>query len=243
MPVFPIGDTSKLEKAFDTDCTGADSQSQHLFTTQLTNDQLIDRTFVPQFLHLNQFDSRFCQIFLIILIIIVIIGNQLIRLNNCLTNNSNNNISNNNNKRTDNKAIDKIWNNLSLNRFNKKNSFRDSTPMVEVDGRYNTVYNNMDNSEGYMEQEEEWEREGLLDPAWEKQQRKVTINYPFIYTFNSHQMFCLFCLFFFFFFFNFFFYAIIQMVCNFNASKLKQIISYLLFFFFILIMISFFFYC
>jgi hypothetical protein len=27
--------------------------------------------------------------------------------------------------------------------------------------------------EVYMEQEEEWEREGLLDPAWEKQQRKV----------------------------------------------------------------------
>ena len=26
----------------------------------------------------------------------------------------------------------------------------------------------------YMEQEEEWEREGLLDPAWEKQQRKVS---------------------------------------------------------------------
>ena len=23
-------------------------------------------------------------------------------------------------------------------------------------------------------QEEEWEREGLLDPAWEKQQRKVS---------------------------------------------------------------------
>lgn len=30
----------------------------------------------------------------------------------------------------------------------------------------------MSNGE-YMEQEEEWEREGLLDPAWEKQQRKV----------------------------------------------------------------------
>ncbi|KAH9375121.1 hypothetical protein HPB48_020033 [Haemaphysalis longicornis] len=29
-------------------------------------------------------------------------------------------------------------------------------------------------SDGYMEQEEEWEREGLLDPAWEKQQRKVS---------------------------------------------------------------------
>lgn len=27
--------------------------------------------------------------------------------------------------------------------------------------------------ENYMEQEEEWEREGLLDPAWEKQQKKV----------------------------------------------------------------------
>lgn len=28
--------------------------------------------------------------------------------------------------------------------------------------------------ETYMEQEEEWEREGLLDPAWEKQQKKVS---------------------------------------------------------------------
>ena len=27
----------------------------------------------------------------------------------------------------------------------------------------------------YMAQEEEWEREGLLDPAWEKQQRKVRL--------------------------------------------------------------------
>jgi hypothetical protein len=31
----------------------------------------------------------------------------------------------------------------------------------------------MDVNGVYMEQEEEWEREGLLDPAWEKQQRKV----------------------------------------------------------------------
>ncbi|PZC84973.1 alpha-actinin, sarcomeric isoform X1 [Helicoverpa armigera] len=28
-------------------------------------------------------------------------------------------------------------------------------------------------ADGYMEQEEEWEREGLLDPAWEKQQKKT----------------------------------------------------------------------
>lgn len=38
------------------------------------------------------------------------------------------------------------------------------------------VGNNVDGEygpDGYMEQEEEWEREGLLDPAWEKQQKKV----------------------------------------------------------------------
>ena len=29
--------------------------------------------------------------------------------------------------------------------------------------------------EDYMEEEEEWDREGLLDPAWEKQQRKVRL--------------------------------------------------------------------
>ena len=28
-------------------------------------------------------------------------------------------------------------------------------------------------SDSYMEQENEWEREGLLDPAWEQQQKKV----------------------------------------------------------------------
>lgn len=27
--------------------------------------------------------------------------------------------------------------------------------------------------DGYMEEEEEWDREGLLDPAWEKQQKKT----------------------------------------------------------------------
>jgi hypothetical protein len=27
--------------------------------------------------------------------------------------------------------------------------------------------------DNYMQQEEEWEREGLLDPLWEKQQKKV----------------------------------------------------------------------
>jgi hypothetical protein len=120
---------------------------------------------------------NFLKFFLIILLIVVIIANQLIRFNKYLINNSNNNnisnnSNNNNNKRTDNKAIDKI---LSLNNCLNKQSISEETPMVEVDGRYNTVYNNMDNSEGYMEQEEEWEREGLLDPAWEKQQRKVTI--------------------------------------------------------------------
>lgn len=37
------------------------------------------------------------------------------------------------------------------------------------------ITNNYDGyDDGYMEQEEEWEREGLLDPAWEKQQKKVS---------------------------------------------------------------------
>lgn len=38
------------------------------------------------------------------------------------------------------------------------------------------IGNNIDHQygDGYMEQEEEWEREGLLDPAWEKQQKKVS---------------------------------------------------------------------
>ena len=39
------------------------------------------------------------------------------------------------------------------------------------------------NGEIYMEQEEEWEREGLLDPAWEKQQRKVS-TLVFIFEFS-----------------------------------------------------------
>lgn len=43
--------------------------------------------------------------------------------------------------------------------------------MMEQNGLYaDGVYD----ENGYMEQEEEWEREGLLDPAWEKQQKKVS---------------------------------------------------------------------
>ena len=44
--------------------------------------------------------------------------------------------------------------------------------MMTEDGYYSVP-------DSYMEQEEEWEREGLLDPAWEKQQRKVSSH-------NSH---------------------------------------------------------
>lgn len=42
--------------------------------------------------------------------------------------------------------------------------------MMEQNGLYGAEYD----ENGYMEQEEEWEREGLLDPAWEKQQKKVS---------------------------------------------------------------------
>ena len=38
---------------------------------------------------------------------------------------------------------------------------------------YEYGYDGMPVPEDYMLQEEEWERDGLLDPAWEKQQKKV----------------------------------------------------------------------
>lgn len=41
--------------------------------------------------------------------------------------------------------------------------------MMDQNGMYSEEYD----PNAYMEQEEEWEREGLLDPAWEKQQKKV----------------------------------------------------------------------
>lgn len=47
--------------------------------------------------------------------------------------------------------------------------------MIQTDG-YGSIDPFVD---GYMEQEEEWEREGLLDPAWEKQQKKVLSTWNF----------------------------------------------------------------
>lgn len=41
---------------------------------------------------------------------------------------------------------------------------------VEPGVQYNYVYD----EDEYMIQEEEWDRDLLLDPAWEKQQRKVS---------------------------------------------------------------------
>lgn len=42
--------------------------------------------------------------------------------------------------------------------------------------------------DGYMEEEEEWDREGLLDPAWEKQQKKVGL-----ISFTCLMALCIFC--------------------------------------------------
>lgn len=49
--------------------------------------------------------------------------------------------------------------------------FQKEQEMMEQNGMYAAEY---DENGAYMEQEEEWEREGLLDPAWEKQQKKVS---------------------------------------------------------------------
>lgn len=38
-------------------------------------------------------------------------------------------------------------------------------------------YNNGFLQDEYMLPEDEWDRDLLLDPAWEKQQRKVSINW------------------------------------------------------------------
>lgn len=46
------------------------------------------------------------------------------------------------------------------------------TAVVETQVQYNSTYM-MSTTEGYMIQEDDWDRDLLLDPAWEKQQRKV----------------------------------------------------------------------
>ena len=46
-----------------------------------------------------------------------------------------------------------------------------------------------DAENAYMDQEEDWDREGLLDPAWEKQQRKVSFDLQiFLLTENFIQI-------------------------------------------------------
>lgn len=54
--------------------------------------------------------------------------------------------------------------------------------MIEENGYYGYA-----DQQAYMEQEEEWEREGLLDPAWEKQQKKVS-------ALPQHQLICIYLL-------------------------------------------------
>lgn len=56
-------------------------------------------------------------------------------------------------------------------RDSHKINVAESDKMMENGMYYAGGYNG--DEQQYMEQEEEWEREGLLDPAWEKQQKKV----------------------------------------------------------------------
>lgn len=46
---------------------------------------------------------------------------------------------------------------------------------VETQMTYNTSYT-IHQEEAYMTQEDDWDRDLLLDPAWEKQQRKVGLD-------------------------------------------------------------------
>lgn len=72
----------------------------------------------------------------------------------------------------------------------------------------------VDYGDAYMEQEEEWEREGLLDPAWEKQQKKVTttnhsIRFPYLL----------------FYFYNFFLPYLVIFCAILSASTVKLLYS------------------
>lgn len=46
---------------------------------------------------------------------------------------------------------------------------------VETQMTYSNSYT-IHHEEAYMTQEEDWDRDLLLDPAWEKQQRKVCLD-------------------------------------------------------------------
>lgn len=48
------------------------------------------------------------------------------------------------------------------------------TTVVETQMQYNNTYM-MSTTQDYMIQEDDWDRDLLLDPAWEKQQRKVCL--------------------------------------------------------------------
>ena len=71
--------------------------------------------------------------------------------------------------------------NQHIGTTHSNNTTANSAKMVDIYMNNNGAMHGQPqtNADGYMEQEEEWEREGLLDPAWEKQQRKVRL--PFVF--------------------------------------------------------------
>jgi hypothetical protein len=58
--------------------------------------------------------------------------------------------------------------------------------MVGVTMDYNGRHYVQTADGAYMGQEEEWDREGMLDPAWEKQQKKVSFYFHYS-LFLSHN--------------------------------------------------------
>ncbi len=45
----------------------------------------------------------------------------------------------------------------------------------------NNGYSKKNSADDYMMPEEEWEREAVLDPAWERQQKKVRNHFRFVF--------------------------------------------------------------
>ncbi|KAG9510304.1 hypothetical protein GZH46_01160, partial [Fragariocoptes setiger] len=62
---------------------------------------------------------------------------------------------------------------INNNHNNISNNNNNNHVLYQQDNSPYNSYNNNNNDQGYMEQEEEWGRTCMLDPAWENQQRKT----------------------------------------------------------------------
>lgn len=70
---------------------------------------------------------------------------------------------------------------LDFNQINKMSGYyyQDTNGYNEMQ-QYPGGYSQQNSMDEYMAPEEEWEREAVLDPAWERQQKKVYFVFFFV---------------------------------------------------------------